>query len=275
VLEVLTQPNVLALLLVLIVALQLLTLVFVFNLSAKITELGSQKEEVHPQVNAKVDDALKQVSDKLRNAEKEQERIRRNFDDPRNRENKDNRDRAPRPQEVQNRNRDQGRDRDRDQGRDRDRDQGRDRDRQGNWNNRDRNRNFRDRDRNRELPGSNRQFENESAPKTAVPDQKINQPQETPVKMVSETEPKLYIPETTIIQAENPSEQTEDAGESKTEIFHGRRPVFKRRALNELQQESQNGAELGSVMAENQPAGEETAPIQPVQAAAEENKEQV
>jgi hypothetical protein len=179
------------LLLILILVLQVVSLLVLLNKkSVRQPEIAVKKDD-------RKEDVLKNSVDKIRDSEKQQEQIRRTYDDSVNR----------------------NRDKDRDRHQNRDREPNRDR-------NRDRNdRNGRDRDKNRDNRGNNGgRFNNDRRPN-------LNQPQstapaavvESAVAVATSAEPQPQVAESTT--------HVDVASARQDDFQHGRRAFVKRRNL--------------------------------------------
>jgi hypothetical protein len=206
----LQQPE-FAVALIILLVLQIAILILLINLHLK-TPVG-RSVDLKIEKQPAVDDKLKQVNERLRDDEKRQEQIRRNYEDNSSRD-KDQRPpfKGPnRGNQDRNFNRDN---RDRDRNRD-----GRDgRDNRDNRDNRDRNRD-RDRDRNRNRDGFDRQGG--------------NRPQFDPQRNRENTPPvPAQQPKVEEVSAPIETENTAAPAPMESgEFGHGRRPIVKRRHL--------------------------------------------
>jgi len=254
----LQQPE-FAVALIILLVLQIAILILLINLHLKMPAGRSIDLKIEKQPG--VDDKLKQVNERLRDDEKRQEQIRRNYEENSSRD----RDQRP-PFKGPNRgNQDRNFNRD---NRDRDRDRNRDnRDGRDNRDNRD-NRGNRDRDRDRNRNGFDRQGGNR--PQFDPQRNRENTPPVPAQQPKVEEAPAPAAIETENTAAPSPMESGE--------FGHGRRPIVKRRHLG-----SGEGAEgLASESAEpassmsSETAGEsvsiDTPEIPPAAESSEETK---
>jgi len=192
------------LLLILILVLQVISLLVLLN-----------KKSVRPAepVTAKKDDrkedAFKNSSEKIRDSEKQQEQIRRTYDESVNRNRDRDRDRNHHHRD-RDQNRDQNRDRNDRNDRNKDRNGGRDR----------------DRDRNRDNRGNNggRFNNNDRRPQSQQPSTSP-----APASVTSETD---AVSQPQLAETTAPVQVAESANSPKQDDFqHGRRAFVKRRNL--------------------------------------------
>lgn len=203
------MENTTQLLLILILVLQVISLLVLLNKkSVRQPEIALKKDD-------RKEDVPKNSVDKIRDSEKQQEQIRRTYDDSVNRNRDKDRDRH------HNRDREQNRDPNREQNRDPNRDPNRDRNRDRN----DRNdRNGRDRDRNRDNRGNNGgRFNNDRRPN---PNQA---PSVAPAAVVESAA--VSTPVESQPQVAETSPQIDTSAAKSDDFQHGRRAFVKRRNL--------------------------------------------
>ncbi len=233
------QPE-FALALIILLVLQIVVIILLINLHLKIStnKAIDLKTDKPP-----VDNKLKQVNERLRDDERRQEQIRRNYDENRS-PDKDQRPPFKGPQQNHqdrnfNRNNRDNRD-NRDHGRDRDRGFDKNRD------NRDRNRE-QDRNRNRNdfnRPGGNfrPQFDKDKNREGAIP----SVAPAAPIMPVSIETPKPEVRQEERPQAVSSAQVA--ASETESDFSHGRRPIVKRRNLsNETVVSSETNSDASDV----------------------------
>ncbi|MBL8029606.1 MAG: hypothetical protein JNL74_24535 [Fibrobacteres bacterium] len=192
------------LLLILILILQVISLLVLLNKKSV-----RQPELVTVKKDDRKEDALKNSSEKIRDSEKQQEQIRRTYDESINRNRDKDRDRHHHNRDREQ-NRDQNRDRNDRNDRNRDRNGGRDR----------------DRDRNRDNRGNNggRFNNNDRRPQSQQPSTNP-----APASVATETE---AVSQPQLSETAAPIQAAESANNARQDEFqHGRRAFVKRRNL--------------------------------------------
>lgn len=241
-------------------AMLLLQLITVILLITVIVKMPGRIPVEPKKERSTVDDELNQVNNRLKDAERQQERIRRNYDEAKTRDrNRDNREVRSNPEirnNPENRDNRENRDgRDRDRNRD-NRDNRGDRGRDGrNFRNGNRpdNRNFdRDRNRNRDNRDLNRPAQpaigGEAKPpsgenRRAFSESKPAQSETPPESVVARPEINSFTTPAPV-QAETPAQDAIQGAE--VEMEHGRRTVFKRRPLGAMPEGGEKPADASA-----------------------------
>lgn len=247
-----------------VILMQVLTVILLIAVLSKISirdKVFSIKEDKK--------DETQPASDRLRDAERQQERIRRNYDEAHFGDRNRQQPHSQPQQSFRTDNRDNRGGQHNDNDRNRDRDRNRDnRDRDRNRDNRDRDRN-RDRNRDNRQGGGYRNDQNRGAMPPRRPYEEVQRPApaQQPVSEGLTTPPEAVQPIVMPSPAPAPEVHIPEVHAAEGEFSHGRRPVVKRRPLDE------NGAETPAPSSENPALSAESAPQQGGSASGNESQQ--